>query len=246
MQTKPTTYFSSKSKQLAVLVDPDKASVEHLQQVASLGEKYGVDFFFVGGSLLVEGSLNRTIREMRKHTSKPLILFPGSAQQVDQEADAILLLSLISGRNPELLIGQHVQSSMRLHQSGLDILPTGYILIDGGRPTTASYISGTQPIPGDKPEISGVTALAGCQLGLQNIYLDTGSGAASPVQEAHIKAVRKLVDVPIICGGGMSTPEQVQRAHEAGANVVVIGNAIEQDPSLIASLVGVTNGFVTR
>lgn len=166
----------------------------------------------------------------------PRILFPGNVLQVSREAEAILLLSLISGRNPDLLIGQHVIAAPYLKESGLEILPTGYLLIDGGSPTSVSYMSNTIPIPANKPDIARCTAMAGEMLGLRLMYLDAGSGARNPVPEAMIRAVRSEIGVPLIVGGGIRIPEQAMAAVSAGADLIVIGNAVEQSPQLILEM----------
>ena len=223
-------------RQLAVLVDPDKSDESHIQKVIENALAAGVDYFFVGGSLMTSDDLDRCIQLLKTQTKIPVVLFPGSPLQIHSKADAILLLSLISGRNAELLIGQHVIAAPLLRKSGLEILPTGYMLVEGNKSTTASYISNTSPLPFDKPEIAATTAMAGEMLGLQYIYCDAGSGAEKTVSPAMIKAIRKAVDLPIIVGGGIKTQADAELLYEAGANVVVIGNAIEKNPDLIQSL----------
>lgn len=153
--------------------------------------------------------------------------------QISSKADALLLLTLISGRNPEYLIGQHVAYAASLRDSGLELIPTGYLLIDGGKSTTAHYMTQTLPIPGDKPDIAAITALAGSQLGLKVIYLDCGSGALRPVSVAMVAAVRQAVDLPIVVGGGITHAEQILALRQAGADWIVIGNAIEQNPTIL-------------
>lgn len=222
-------------KLLSVLIDPDKADQKHLDSLISNVEDIA-DLFFIGGSLLTQDALDETLAYLKTKIHQPCILFPGSAVQLSSKADAILFLSLISGRNPELLIGQHVVAAPRIKQFGLEVLPVGYMLIDGGRPTTASYISHSMPIPRDKPEIAACTAMAGEMLGLRHIYLDAGSGAQSHVPLETIAAVRSQCDLPIIVGGGIRTPEQAHSVAKAGADVVVVGNAFESDPGLAASI----------
>ncbi|MFM2268445.1 MAG: hypothetical protein RL757_1886 [Bacteroidota bacterium] len=219
-------------KKFAVLIDPDEMRLDNLDSIVHWVKEAQVDYFFVGGSLVVDDQMTFCLETLRRHTNLPLILFPGSPQQINPNADAILLLSLISGRNPDLLIGQHVLAAPALQRSGLEVMPTGYILVDGGKPTTASYISNTQPIPADKPEIAYCTALAGEFLGLKTMYLDAGSGAKNPIPEAVIAAVAKGVSVPIIVGGGIRTPERAYASAKAGADVIVVGNALEKDPKL--------------
>jgi putative glycerol-1-phosphate prenyltransferase len=223
-------------KQMAVLVDPDKSDVEYLDRLLEQAALGGVDFFFVGGSFLKEAHTDRAVMYLKKHSEIPVLLFPGSPAQVSNHADGILLLSLISGRNPDLLIGRHVEAAPKLLAAGIEILPTGYMLIDGGRGTSVSYISHTLPIPADKEEIAAFTALAGVQLGLKLIYLDAGSGALYSIPSKLIRAVRKLVEVPIIVGGGIRSVAQMQDAWQAGADIVVVGNAFEKNPDLLREL----------
>lgn len=220
-------------KQLAVLIDPDKSDTGHLTKLATMANEAKVDMFFVGGSLMVGNGMDRCISTLKSLTDIPVILFPGSPSQVTPKADGILFLSLISGRNPDLLIGQHVIAAPVIKQSNLEVLPTGYMLIDSGKPTTASYISGSLPIPANKPEIAAVTAMAGEMLGLKLMYADGGSGAESAISAATIAAIKKATKTPLIVGGGMRTANQVQCAYAAGADVAVIGNAFEANPDLL-------------
>ncbi len=223
-------------KQIAVLIDPDKTDTGKIQRLVLAAEKASVDFFLVGGSLLLKNNLEETIASIKKYSKKKVYLFPGNPMQITPKADGILLLSLISGRNAELLIGAHVQAAPLLKQSRLNIIPTGYMLIESGRPTTVSYISNTTPIPADKPEIVACTALAGEQLGLKTIYLEAGSGAQNPVSKEMIKAVRKMIKIPLIVGGGIRSAAQAEQAFSAGADIVVIGTAIEDDVAFLNEL----------
>lgn len=224
-------------KLFALLIDPDHHRAEDIIPAIERAVESGVDLFFVGGSLLVNDSLAQCVKLVKQRTNKPVVLFPGDQLQVDAQADALLLLSVISGRNPEMLIGRHVLAAPRLKASGLELISTGYMLIDSGRPTTASYMSGTMPIPHNKPDIAACTAMAGEQLGLKCIFMDGGSGAQNPVSDDMIRAVRSSIDVPLIIGGGLRSAEAVRAKFEAGANVVVVGNALEKDPALMADLV---------
>jgi phosphoglycerol geranylgeranyltransferase len=221
--------YNKTKKQVAVLIDPDKTDPAKVKKIVLAAEKAEVDFFLVGGSLLLRNNLEETIDAIRQYSGKKIYLFPGNPTQISEKADGILLLSLISGRNAELLIGQHVQAAPALKASGLVILPTGYILVDGGKATTVSYISNTTPIPADKPEIAVCTAMAGEMLGLRAIYLEAGSGAESPVPAEMIKLVNQSIKVPLIVGGGIRTIAQARKALNAGADVIVIGTAIEND-----------------
>lgn len=223
-------------KSFAVLLDPDKVPIQNLDSWIALSLSAPVDFFLVGGSLVVSNHLEEVVQYLKKHCSIPVILFPGSPSQVSKYADALLYLSLISGRNAELLIGQHVVSAPFVKQSGLEIIPTGYMVIDGGTPTTVSYISNAAPIPADKNEISVCTAMAGEMLGMKLIYMDSGSGAKRAVSESMIEAVAKNIEVPLIVGGGIVDPEKAYRNCKAGADLIVVGNAIEKDPSLIKEM----------
>jgi len=225
-------------KALAVLLDPDDFAPEPTQHLLHLTRQHPVDFFLVGGSLVLTEHQAALIALLKAEVPQvPVLLFPSHALHVDPAADGLLLLSLISGRNPDFLIGQHVVAAPRLRQSGLQLLPTGYMLVDSGRPTTASYISGTMPLPHDKPSIAAATAMAGEQLGLRLMYLDGGSGAQNPVSAAMIRAVRAAVEVPLIVGGGLNTNEKIGTALAAGADLVVVGNHIERNPDFLAEAV---------
>lgn len=225
-------------KLLAVLVDPDKGDAASWAALARLATQHQVDYLLVGGSLLVQDRLAECVSTLKQNGTVPVLLFPGGAAQVTPLADGILLLSLISGRNPELLIGQHVQAAPLIKSSGLEVLPTGYILIDGGAPTTVSYISNTQPIPANKPDIAALTALAGEQLGLKLIYLEAGSGAQQSVGLPIIAAVSQQVSVPVIVGGGIRSGEAAYEACKAGADMIVIGTAFEEQPELLPEIAG--------
>ncbi|MDB5252160.1 MAG: geranylgeranylglyceryl phosphate synthase [Flaviaesturariibacter sp.] len=223
-------------KSFAVLIDPDKVSPASLDQLLRLAAEARVDYFFVGGSLVVSNGLDDCILQIKAHSKIPVVLFPGSPSQVSPHADALLYLSLISGRNPELLIGQHVISAPFVRKSGLEIMSTGYMVIDGGAPTTVSYISNAAPIPADKADIAMCTAMAGEMLGQKLIYMDAGSGAKKPIPEEMIMAVAQHIDVPLIIGGGIRDAEKAYLNCRAGADVIVIGNALEKDPGLITEM----------
>ncbi|MFN3315416.1 MAG: geranylgeranylglyceryl/heptaprenylglyceryl phosphate synthase [Raineya sp.] len=220
-------------KAFALLIDPDNIDELECIELLNLAESTQVDLLFIGGSLITGNNLGRVVEICKSHTQIPVVLFPGSSLHIDTEADAILFLSLISGRNPDFLIGQHILAAPILKRSRLEILPTGYMLVDTGKQTTVSFISNTTPIPFDKPDVAACIAMAGEMLGLQIIYMDGGSGAEKPISPQMISAVRKAVDVPIIVGGGINSPEKVQIALKAGADVIVVGNAIEKDTQLI-------------
>lgn len=223
-------------KLFSLLIDPDKTSGSDVERTALAAAQANVDLLFVGGSLLVNDRLFDTVQIIKANCDIPVVLFPGDNMQVVPNADAILLLSVISGRNAEMLIGKHVVAAPRLKNSGLEIIPTGYMLIDSGKPTTASYMSNTNPIPHDKDDIAACTAMAGEMLGLKTIFMDGGSGAQNSVSASMVKRVSDHVDVPIIVGGGLKTPEMAKARFDAGATVVVVGNAIEKDGSLLQEL----------
>jgi putative glycerol-1-phosphate prenyltransferase len=223
-------------RSFAVLIDPDNVNAAKIDELTHLTVSAGVDYLLVGGSLVISNHLDEVVQHIRRNCSIPVILFPGTPSQVSRYADALLYLSLISGRNPELLIGQHVISAPAVRKSGLEIISTGYMVIDGGAPTTVSYISNATPIPADKNEIALCTAMAGEMLGMKLIYMDAGSGARHPIREEMITAVAAHIEVPIIVGGGIRDPEKAYRNCKAGADIIVVGNAIEKDPSLIREM----------
>ncbi|MFK7806562.1 MAG: geranylgeranylglyceryl/heptaprenylglyceryl phosphate synthase [Saprospiraceae bacterium] len=228
---------ASGQKKFVLLIDPDKVRMSKTDQILELAIEAQVDYFFIGGSLIVNNMLDQCLESIKEKCDIPLILFPGDAFQLSYRADALLFLSLISGRNAELLIGKHVISAPYLKVSPLEIIPTGYMLIDGGVPTTVSYISNTQPIPGNKADIAMCTALAGEMLGLRTMYMDAGSGAKIPISESMIEMVSSAIQIPLIVGGGIRTPDKAAANAKAGADVIVVGNAVEKDPSLILEMV---------
>lgn len=223
-------------KAFAVLIDPDKLDEKTLQSTIELAVNAQVDYFFVGGSLVVTDTLDKVVSTIKEKSSIPVVLFPGSPDQITPKADALLYLSLISGRNPELLIGQHVISAPFVRQSGLEIMPVGYMLVDGGTPTTVSYISNTNPIPSNKNDIASCTAMAGEMLGLKLIYMDAGSGASRAIPTAMIQQVAKYIQIPLIVGGGITSAEKAKENCLAGADIIVVGNAVEKDPALITEM----------
>lgn len=229
-------------RQVAVLIDPDNYEITELDVLHDLCVEANVDYFFFGGSLVTTSGYEEKIGYLKAMSNIPVIIFPGNLSQISGNADAILFLSLISGRNPDLLIGQQVTAAPMLKKLGIETIPTGYMLIDTGRLTTAQYISSTYPIPYDKPEVAASTALAGQMLGLQVIYADGGSGAKKPVSAQMIQAIKKHVDLPLIIGGGIKTPEEAEMAFLSGANVIVVGNQIEHDNSFIKDLALVKAG----
>ena len=223
-------------KGFAVLIDPDKCHGKQLEKLMQLSLDAHIDYFLIGGSLMSQDNLSKTIRQLKTQETIPCLLFPGSTFQIDSEADALLYLSVISGRNPDLLIGRHVESAPIILQSGIETISTGYMLIDGGRTTAVNYMSNTMPIPYDKDQIAVATALAGAFLGMQMIYLEAGSGAYKSVSPSMIKAVKDQLTIPLIVGGGIKTPEDAYEKVSAGADIIVVGNAIEKDPELIIDM----------
>ena len=240
---KITVNRKANKKSFALLIDPDKQNKNQLLSIIEKANDAKTDYFFVGGSLLTNDSLDLCLNTLKENSTIPIVLFPGNAMQVNDKADGILFLSLISGRNAEMLIGKQVITAPILKQSSLEVLPTGYILIDSGKQTTVSYMSNTTPIPADKDTIAACTAMAGEMLGLQVMYMDAGSGAKTPIPEAIIGAVKKYTDCPVIVGGGIKTKEHVEAACKGGADVVVVGNAIEKDETLMELMTSAVHSF---
>lgn len=225
--------FLKPRKKLAVLVDPDKPSDEEIYSLATMAAQSNVDFFFVGGSLLTNNNLDSCIKILKSNTQIPVVLFPGNTNQLSHKADGFLFLSLISGRNAEMLIGRHVIAAPYLKLSGLEVISTGYMLIESGRPTTVSYMSNSIPIPSDKNDIAVCTAMAGEMLGLKIIFMDAGSGAQNPVPLSMIRSVSGSIEVPLIVGGGIRSAEVAKSIASAGADVIVVGNVLENNPGLL-------------
>ncbi len=219
-------------KTVALLIDPDKVNEKTLPGILKTADRAGTDFIMVGGSLTFR-SVEHVIDLIRSFCSIPLILFPGNLLQLSRKADLILLLSLISGRNPELLIGNHVIAAPYLKDVRDKLMPVGYILIGCGSKTSVEYISQTEAIPADKTDIVVATAIAGEMLGLRMIYLEAGSGAQNPVPAEIIKAVRKEISVPLAVGGGIRSAREVKDIYNAGADLIILGNGCEKDPCLL-------------
>lgn len=234
---------SQGKKKLALLIDPDKTFGNKLTQLALDAAQYGVDFIFYGGSLINNAHFSNEILRIKEFTKIPIVLFPGSNMQISSNADAILFLSLLSSRNPEFLIGQQVVAAPFVKSARLESIATAYLLIDGGRVTTAHYMSNSIPIPSDKPEIAVNTALAAELLGFKCIYMDAGSGALSPIPEDLIYAVKQNVSIPLIIGGGISSPERLNLAFNAGADIAVVGTSIENNPELLKDFAKIVKSF---
>ena len=223
-------------KKFVVLIDPDKVRLGNMDKVLDNAVEAGVDYFFIGGSLIVNNQLDECLLAIKERCPIPMILFPGSSLQLSWKADAILFLSLISGRNPDLLIGNHVIAAPYLKLSPLEVIPTGYMLIDGGAETSVLYMSNTRPIPTHKEDIAVCTAMAGEMLGLRLLYMDAGSGAKTPISTRIIESVSGAVSVPLVVGGGIGSPQKAAQNAKAGADIIVVGNAIEKDPALILEM----------
>jgi phosphoglycerol geranylgeranyltransferase len=237
------TLFYKNRKVFILLIDPENCTTVKAEEIISAANKSSVDMILVGGSL-TSLPIDQIITTIKKTAACPVVLFPGNLLQLSVKADGILLLSLLSGRNPEYLIGNHVLASQFLKKSGIEIIPTGYILIDGHQLSSVEYMSNTRPIPSEKSDIVVATALAGEQLGLKLIYLEAGSGASDRIREEIIAKVMANISIPLIVGGGIKTPEDIRRLYKAGANGVVVGSAVENDYHVLNSLAEVRNEFI--
>lgn len=228
--------ISSQKGQIAVLIDPDKCRDK--QKLFDLLKKASfakVDFLFVGGSTVSQHDFHEVIQFISKNTSIPLIIFPGGSHQISEKADALLFLSLISGRNPDFLIGHHIQSAKEVFDMDIEVIPTAYLLIDGGSVSSVAYVSQTTPIPPEKKSIIINTVKAGILQGKKLIYLDAGSGAPNQVPSEVIEEINQL-NVPIIVGGGIREISQLEKMKEAGSNVIVIGNKLEEDVDFLLDI----------
>ena len=222
-------------KIFALQVDPDKHDTASLEEVAEAANRNCVDFILIGGSLVFR-PIDQAVKTLKANSDIPVLLFPGNILQISEYADGILLLCLISGRNPEYLIGNHVIAAPLLKQSGLEIIPTSYILIENGRSTSVEYISNTKPIPADKTDLATATAMAGEMLGHRLIYLEAGSGAKEPVNTKLIAEVKNNIGIPLIVGGGINSVEKIHELYRAGTDMIVVGTAIEKDASNLDKL----------
>ncbi len=232
-----------KSKSVAILLDPDKSTGEGLKSILRIAAEYRADYIFAGGSITFN-SIDDLIYRIRENCDIPVILFPGNLLQLSRKADAILLLSLISGRNPELLIGNHVTAAPFLRDQRDKLVSVGYILVGGGQKTSVEYISQTESIPPDKPEIVVATALAGEMLGFGMIYLEAGSGASNPVPGNIISAVRENITIPVAVGGGLKTTEEIEGTFNHGADLVILGNSCEKNPNLLAEACKIRDSLI--
>jgi putative glycerol-1-phosphate prenyltransferase len=221
-----------------VLVDPDKTSPPDARRLARLSEEAGVDAFLVGGSQGFSGNLGELVVAMKESSGLPVVLFPGNAGQVSDKADAILFLSLLSSRNPQYLIGEHVQAAPLIHRASMEVIPTAYLLVESGTLTSVQFVTQSLPIPRDKTDVAVAHALAGKYLGMRLVYLEAGSGAEMPVPVEMVQAVFSATELPVSVGGGIRTSEQAGRFARSGASFVVVGNALEEtgEPAFLKEL----------
>ncbi|WP_418508602.1 geranylgeranylglyceryl/heptaprenylglyceryl phosphate synthase [Corallibacter sp.] len=226
----------NQKKLLAVLIDPDKFHVQNTKPFIDKVNASIATHIFVGGSEVEAELTTILVKEIKKHTQLPVVLFPGDVTQITESADALLFLSLISGRNPEYLIGKHVKAVSKLKGTQLEIIPTGYLLIENGKETAVQHVTETQPLQKSNSSHIVNTAKAGEFLGMKLIYLEAGSGAIEPVSKHIISEVKEVLNIPLIVGGGIRSTTALQNAYQAGADVVVIGTAFEEDESFFDSL----------
>ena len=231
-----------RGKCIGLLLDPDKTNGDQIRHLLKIAEECNTDYILAGGSITFN-NIDRLIESVRKICSLPVVLFPGNLLQLTLNADIILLLSLISGRNPELLIGNHVIAAPFLKEAREKIVSVGYILVSCGSKTSVEYISQTEAIPQDKPEIAVATALAGEMLGMGMIYLEAGSGANNPVPFSVVRAVRENISIPLAVGGGIRNKEEIEEAFEAGADLIILGNGCEKDPGLLTNACKIRDKF---
>lgn len=232
--------FKERKGQIAILIDPEEVNdANRLKDLIQKATFAKVDYFFIGGSTVTRDDMEKVVRLLKDNTSIPIVIFPGSSHQLSPDADAILFLSLLSGRNPDFLIGHHILASKELHNSSLEIIPTSYILIDGGTKSSVAYVSQTNPIPNGQHQIAIQTAIAGAMQGKKIVYYDAGSGATIPVSPTLLKkTIVELPDYPVIVGGGIRTMEEIISIQSL-ANVIVIGNHIEDHPDFILDLANI-------
>ncbi len=223
-------------KMFGVLIDPDKQNVRELIETVQICNNSAVDFFFVGGSIITSGDMKKTTRLIKENSTKPVIIFPGNPDQITEYADAILFLSLISGRNPEFLIGHQVTAAPMIKKLDIEVIPTGYLLVDCGTTTTAIYVSDTNPIPHSNAEIAANTALAGEYLGLDLTYIDGGSGAKKCISNKMIAKTKAAKSGPLIIGGGIRTAQAAHEIYKSGADIIIVGNGAEENRNLITEI----------
>ena len=244
MMSKIYDIINGLNKGLAILVDPDKFRTQNKPDFFKKIILANPDFVFVGGSTVSSVDFDYCIETIRNNLKLPIVIFPGASHHINSKADAILFLSLISGRNPDYLIGHHIAAAEELEEMNLEVIPTSYILVDGGKKTTVEFISQTTPLPRDQHTLARRIALAGKLQGKKITYLDAESGAQKAISSEMIKTV-KSIGSPLIVGGGIKTIEQIQKSHNAGANVVVIGNAIENDVDFLLDLANYRKALIS-
>ncbi len=215
-----------------LLIDPDRSRNTDYLRLAEAAAECGVDALLVGTSFMMAGNFAAEVAEIKRVSSLPVIIFPGSYTQITSHADAILYTSLISGRNPQYLIDEQVKGAPFIKAAGLESIPTGYMLIESGPLTSVQFISGTLPIPRSKPDIACAHALAAQYLGMNLVYLEAGSGASQAVPTEMVQAVASVVDIPILVGGGLRSPEDCAKRIQAGADFIVMGTRLESDPGM--------------
>ena len=217
-----------------VLIDPDKNSEKKLEEKISIINSSGVDAIFVGGSLILDNNCERRVAKIKSLSELPVIFFPGGISQLNKHYDAMLFMSILSGRNPHYLIGEQVIAAPIVKDLGIEAIPTGYLIIDGGNNSSVQFMSGSNPIPIEKPDILVAHALAAQYLGKKIVYLESGSGAKNPIPNHLLEAVKRYIDIPIIVGGGIRTPKSAYEKVQAGASFIVTGSVIEDnDTNLI-------------
>lgn len=230
------TSIAENKRLLAVLIDPDKIELDNVEAVVAKINQSISTHIFVGGSEVGEGVTETIVKAVKQHTELPVVLFPGDVTQITNEADGILFLSLISGRNPDYLIGKHIEAVSKLTKAQLEVLPTGYILIENGKQTAVERVSKTEPLSRNNVQQIVDTAKAGELLGMKIIYLEAGSGATHPIEPEIISAVKEELSIPLIVGGGIRTKAQLEAAYKAGADLVVIGTAFENNQHFFEQL----------
>lgn len=240
------SFFKKHIKQISILIDPGKLPLDKLLPIIDLSIEHKVDYFFIGGSLMSNAVLDETIELIKSKCSIPCILYPGSTYQISKKANACLFMSLVSGRNPEYLIGQQVVSAPLLKQANIPTISTAYMLISDSITTSVAYMSQTFPIPTQKTDIALATALAADMLGFSCIFIDAGSGATKEIPTRSIHKISTHIDKPLLVGGGINTIEKIEKAYANGADIVVVGNAIEENPNIIKDLVSVRNKFTNN
>ena len=225
------TLLASQRANYLVLIDPDRKNDERLEELVAGVNAAGVDAILVGGSLIMDGDFERRMEVIKTASQVPVILFPGASNQLSGHADAILFMSLLSGRNPQYLIGEQVQAAPVVRHLGLEVIPTGYLLLAGGSPTAVEFMSNSQPLPMDKPDLVLAHALAAQYLGMALVYLEAGSGAQRAVSDEIVRTVSGELDIPVLVGGGIRTPDEAASKVRAGARFVVTGSALEHNSS---------------